>query len=780
MDKVYNHKDVEEKIYKNWEEKGYFKPEVNKKAFDSKDSKDKYSIILPPPNANGDLHFGHAMFVIEDILIRFKRMQGYAALWLPGTDHAGTETQFVFEKKLQEQGKSRFDFNREELYQMIWKYVAENQGGIESQLKRLGFSLDWSRSKFTLDEDIVKLVSQTFRNLYQDGLVERDYRLVNYCTKDGTSFSDLETISEEKEGILYHIKYPIKDGGFITVATTRPETMYGDVAVMVHPDDQKYQNVIGKKVLLPLTDREIPIIADKYVEKEFGTGAVKVTPSHDFNDFEVGRRHELTFPPIIGWNGKFEKTGVVDGLYAKQARELTVEKLKELGLLDAEKPHPMVIKKCYKCKTILEPLPLEQWYLRVNKKVDGESLVDNALYAIKGSNPDIKIEYPSADAHLRFWYRNLKDWNISRQNVWGIRIPVWYQVTNESKFAVSFLDKDGNLHQGTLDQMLKAFQWEEIVSGLQRVIATIGIPVVFEEEKIKGEKDGKRYLPETDTFDTWFSSGQWPVVTLKTSKKDGSDYEKFYPTSVMETGRDILFFWVSRMIMLGIYIRNKELEETQSQIELNTLVPFQTVVLHGMVLDPLGKKMSKSKGNVVNPLQVADDYGADAVRFALVYGTGLGNDQAMSYPKLEAARKFANKLWNMARFIEFKQADIDIKKIELSTSFEDLFKIAENASDKKWIEETVALTKDIKKYLDSYQFNLAAERLYEFAWHEFADVYIEEVKNRIDVQSFTVLLSLYVMQLKLLHPFMPFITEEIYQKLPGHGESIMIESWPKS
>lgn len=747
MDKIYDHTKVEEKIYKKWEDGDNFKP----KARHGKTEKDTYCIILPPPNANGDLHFGHAMFVIEDILIRFKRMLGYSTLWLPGTDHAGTETQFVFEKKLQEQGKSRFDYNREDLYKLIWDYVQENRGGIENQLRRLGFSLDWSREKFTLDADIVELVKQTFRKMYADGLVYRDYRLVNYCTKDGTSFSDLEVVSEEKEGTLYHITYPIKEGGSITIATTRPETLYGDVAVMVHPDDPRYKEAIGKTVLLPLTNREIPIIADEYVEKDFGTGAVKVTPSHDFNDFEVGRRHSLTFPPIIGWSGKFEKTGVVDGLYAKQVRAVTIEKLKEQGLLIDEKPHKMVIKLCYKCKTVLEPLPLEQWYIKV------KPLVEKALASL--DEKQIAV-YPENFMHnLRLWYNNLKDWNISRQNVWGIQIPVWYEVSNESDFAVSFIDKNTQYHQGLLNDLLKDFSFEEISSGLQRVIARMEAKVVFEEDK----QEGKRYLPETDTFDTWFSSGQWPYVTLKTTE-DG-DFEKFYPTSVMETGRDILFFWVSRMIMLGLYIT----EGT---------VPFKHVVLHGLVNDPLGKKMSKSKGNVVNPLEVADQYGADAVRFALVYGTGMGNDQAMSYSKLESARKFTNKLWNMGRFIEMKRIPSSRHPEFISGSFEEMLKQVQHDNDKEMIRKVKDVSGEITKYIENYQFNLAAERLYEFIWHEFADKYIEDVKNRIDENSFIILNSSFVILLKLLHPFMPFVTEEIYSLLTKSEKHLMIEEWP--
>lgn len=749
MDKVYNHKEIEEKIYKRWEESGYFKPEIRPKG-------KPYSIILPPPNANGALHFGHATYVLQDILIRYHRMKGEAALWLPGTDHAGTETQFVFEKKLQAEGKSRFDFNREELYQMIWDYVEKNRGRIQGQLRRLGFSLDWSREKFTLNPDIVELVKQTFRKMYEDGLVYRDYRLVNYCTKDGTSFSDLEVVNKEIEGSLYYIKFPLKNGGFITIATTRPETFLGDVAVMVNPKDKRYKDVIGQTVVLPFIEREIPIIADEYVKMEFGTGAVKVTPAHDFNDFEIARKHKLVYPPIIGFDGRMQNTrGILDGLYVKQARVEIVTKLQEAGLIEKIQSHKMIVPTCYKCKTVLEPLPLEQWYVKV------QPLISNALAAI--DNGYTKI-YPKNFEHiLKQWYGGLRDWNISRQNVWGIQIPVWYEVSDASKFTVTFVDDTKRLAQGNLVEILQHYDWEEMIKGLQRVVAMIDAPVVFEDQK----KSDKKYLPETDTFDTWFSSGQWPYVTLKTANP--GDFAKFYPTSVMETGYDILRAWVSRMLMLGLYVANGK--QVNELIALKDTVPFRDVVLHGLVNDPYGKKMSKSKGNVVNPLEVADQYGADAVRLALVYGTGLGNDQAMSYGKLDAARKFANKLWNMGRFIVMKKPEGgSVSAVSVDTK---------NTQDREWITKTQKVSKEIEKYLDSYQFNLASERLYEYVWHEFADTYIEDVKNRIDDSAYAALTSQYLILLKLLHPFMPFITEEIYQKLGyDNGPSLMISPWP--
>ena len=701
MDKAYNHKSVEEKTYKKWEEKGYFKPEINP-------SGKPYTIILPPPNANGALHFGHAMFTIEDILIRYHRMQGDAALWVPGADHAGIETQFVFEKKLREQGKSRFNFDQDTLYNMIADYVSENRGGIETQLRRLGFSLDWSREKYTLDSDIVPFVYKTFKKMHGDGLVYRDYRLVNYCTFDGTSFSDLEVVNAQREGKLYYIKYPIKDGKSITIATTRPETLLGDVAVMVNPEDSRYKELIGKTVILPLVNREIPIIADAYVDMEFGTGAVKVTPAHDFNDFEVAKKHTLAYSSIIGFGGKMQNTGVVDGLYVKEARAKVIEELKKLDLFEKEEAHHMVLRTCYKCKQVLEPLPLEQWFVKV------EPLAKKALEAVK--NGKIKVFPKNFEPIYIQWLDSLRDWNISRQIVWGIRIPAW----KNSKTGEWFVS-DGEAPMGS--------EWEQ----------------------------------DTDTFDTWFSSGQWPYLTLKTTNP--GDFEKFYPTSVMETGYDLLRAWVSRMVMLGLYVTEE--------------VPFKDILFHGLVNDPYGKKMSKSKGNVVNPLEVIDQYGADAVRFALVYGNATGNDQALSYTKLDSARKFSNKLWNMGRFIQMQRKTLNSKFETLSNvTIEQLSNKAVHKNDREMVQKSQVLVAEITKYLDSYQFNLAAERLYEFAWHEFADKYIEDVKNRVDENSFLILYSLFLILLKLLHPFMPFITEEIYQTM-GNEDSIMVSKWPQ-
>ncbi|MBI4091959.1 MAG: valine--tRNA ligase [Candidatus Levybacteria bacterium] len=714
MDKVYDHKKVEEKIYSEWEKKGYFAPEINSKGR-------FYSIILPPPNANAPLHFGHAMYVIEDVLIRYHRMKGAAALWLPGADHAGFETQFVFEKHLANERKSRFDFDRGTLYQMIWDFVQKNRGGMESQLRKLGFSLDWSRMKFTLDPDIVAIVYKTFKKLYDDGLVYRAKRLVNYCTYDGTSFSDLEVVYEERKDPLYYIKY-----GPLVLATTRPETKFGDTAVAVHPDDKRYKKYVGKEIDIQTVAgyARIKVIADESVDPAFGTGVVKITPAHDFNDFEVGQRHNLLMKQVIGFDGKMNKhAGKFEGLYVKQARKTIVEEMQKKGLMEKiDENYIHRIGLCYKCKNVIEPLPMEQWFVKM------EPLAKPAIDAIRKGK--IKIHPKSFEKIYFHFLENIRDWNISRQIVWGIRIPAWF--------------------------CEKCLNW------------TVTDGITPENCSKCGSK---KLVQDTDTFDTWFSSAQWPFATLlaqssskskiknqKSKIETSSDFEKFYPTTVMETGYDILRWWVARMVMVGIYATDK--------------VPFKNVVLHGLVKDPLGKKMSKSKGNVINPLELVDQYGADAVRFALVYGTALGNDQALSYAKLQGMRNFTNKLWNIGRFIEMQQLTTD--NLQLT----ELNSIAKHESDKEWVKKVESLVLEISRYIDSYQFNLAAERLYEFIWHEFADKYIEDIKNRINENSFTVLSSLFTVQLELLHPFMPFITEELYRKL-GVKDSIMISSWPK-
>lgn len=674
----------EEKIYKKWEEKGYFKPEISRQG-------KPFSIILPPPNANAPLHFGHAMYTVEDILIRFHRLKGDKALWLPGADHAGFETQFVFEKKLKEEGKSRLDFNREALYKMILDFVAQNRPIMENQLKRLGFSLDWSRKKFTLDEDIVSVVYKTFKKLYEDGLVYRAERLVNYCTFDGTSFSDLEVIYEERKDPLYYIKY-----GPLVLATTRPETKFGDTAIAVHPDDSRYQKYIDKDLAVEgvLGKVKLKVIADKMVDKQFGTGVVKITPAHDFDDNDVAQRHNLPWVQVIGFDGKMnEKAGKFKGLYVKHARAAVAEEMRKKGLIEKiDENYIHRIGVCYKCKNPIEPLPLEQWFVKMGP------LAKPAIEAVKKGK--IKI-YPKNFEKLYFQFlENIKDWNISRQIVWGIRIP-------------AFKNK-------------KTGEW-----------------VVTE-----GEVPGSDFEQDSDTFDTWFSSGQWPYATLSTTKS-----LEFYPTSVMETGYDILRWWVARMVMLGIYVTKKP--------------PFEDILLHGLVNDPLGKKMSKSKGNVIDPMQLVDQYGADTVRFALVYGNATGNDQVLSYTKLEAAKKFINKLRNISRFV------IEMKPNEASKTSK------ESSEDKEALANLNKLVSEVENAINRYDFNFALSMLYELIWHYFADIYIEQSKKR-RAEAQPTLEKVLKTSLILLHPFMPFITEELYQKLPNHLESIMIEKWPSS
>lgn len=700
MDKIYDHTKVEDALYKDWEDKGYFMPEVNPDG-------EPYSIILPPPNANAPLHFGHAMYVIEDILIRYHRMKGYKTLWEPGADHAGFETQFVFEKKLAAEGKSRFDYDRDTLYKMIFEFVQTNRPVMEGQLRKLGFSLDWSRKKLTIDPEIVEIVCKNFKKLYDDGLAYRAKRLVNYCTFDGTSFSDLEVIHEERTSPLYYIKY-----GPLVLATTRPETKFGDTAVAVNPKDKRYEEYVNHEIEIEtvLGSAKIKVVADDMVDPEFGTGVVKITPAHDFNDFEVAKRHNLPLKQVIGFDGKMtEAAGEFAGLYVKQARRAIVERMQEKGLIEKiDENYINRVGLCYKCKNVLEPLPLEQWFIKM------EPLAKPAIDAVKKG--DTKI-YPVTFEKLYFQFlENIRDWNVSRQVVWGIRIPAW-----KNKKTNEWIVTEGTVPEGD--------DWEH----------------------------------DSDTFDTWFSSSQWPFATLMTTKPE--DYKTFYPTSVMETGYDILRWWVARMVMMGIYATGK--------------IPFRNVVLHGLVNDPLGKKMSKSKGNVINPLELVEQYGADAVRFALVYGAALGNDQALSYPKLEAARRFTNKLWNIARFIDMKREDPNSKfQVPNVLTVEQLKEFAKNKTDREWVEKVSELVLDVSKNLENYQFNQVSEKLYEFVWHQFADIYIEDVKNRIDENSFMILNSLFLILNSMLHPIMPFVTDEVYRKLNNSERSIMISSWP--
>ncbi len=683
MQKNYDHTIYEDKLYKIWDKSGVFTPPTGEEL--KKSGKKPFTIIMPPANANDPLHVGHALFVtIEDIFIRYHRLKGEAALWLPGLDHAGIETQFVFEKKLAKEGKSRFDFDRETLYKMIWDYVQENTVVALNQLKKMGASADWSRYKFTLDPDIVKDVINTFKKLHDDGLIYRAEKLVNYCTKCGTAYSELEVEHEDREDNLYTIDY-----GLLKVATTRPETMLGDSAVAVNPNDKRYKNLIGKKVILPLINKEIPIVGDEMVDMEFGTGAVKITPAHDPNDWEVGVKNSLEVITVIGTNGKMtENAGPYAGLSVALCREKILEDLGD-RLIEV-KPYSHSVGVCYRCHRAIEPLPIKQFFIKI------KPLADKALEALDKRNT--KIFGAGRDKILRHWLENLRDWNISRQIVWGIRIPVWYSNESKTDFVVS------------------------------------------------EECPGDGYIQETDTFDTWFSSGQWPVVTLKNNKP--GDFEAYYPTDLMETGYDILPFWVMRMMLLSIYLTGE--------------TPFKYVYLHGLVRDEQGRKMSKSMGNAINPLELCAKYGTDSLRMALVMSTTAGQDSNMGENKVKGMRNFANKIWNAGRYV-VEKAPEDV--------------VINGAKDEEFFQRLSAVVKEVTKLLDQMKVGLASETVYNEFWHWFCDEGIEQNKEK--QVSDEVLRMGYKTMLVLLHPFVPFVTEAIWQEIFAKEGLLISYPWPK-
>ncbi len=694
MDPKYQPQSIEEKIYKEWEEKGYFNADINS-------DKEPFSIILPPPNANADLHLGHAMYVYEDIMIRYKKLSGFETLWLPGADHAGFETQFVFEKHLKKEGKSRFDFDRKTLYQNILEFVMDNRSNMENQLRSLGFALDWSKKKFTIDEDIVKIVYETFKTLHDAGLIYREKRLVNYCTFCGTSFSDLEVIYKERTTALYYMKY-----GPFTLATTRPETKFGDTAVAVNPKDKRYKDWIGKEVEVEGLNGKfkLKVIGEDSVDPKFGTGVVKVTPAHDFTDFETGHRHHLQLKQVIGFDGKLNKlAGPYQGLYVNEARKKIVEDLKTKGLMvKTKEDYKHRVGTCYKCGRVLEPLPKEQWFIKVRP------LAEKAKELVKKDT--IKIVPKKFKKILLWWLENFHDWNISRQIVWGIRIPA-YLCKSTGKWFIT------------------------TVSPTRCDIC--------------GKDD---FEQDIDTFDTWFSSAQWPFATLMTMK---GGYDYFYPTSVMETGYDILPWWVARMIMIGVFATGKE--------------PFKTVFLHGLVRDIHGKKMSKSKDNVVNPMDMINKYGADALRSALIFNVKEGNDMLFSEQKVVGMRNFINKIWNIGRFIEMNIKDPASAKASAGKQKSKILKELEKEYKKE--------KKQYIKYMDSYQFSRALGLVYEFIWHRFADFYIEQLKDEIingNIEALGSLKEVYLENLKMLHPFIPFVTEAGWKVF--NRESILKES----
>jgi valyl-tRNA synthetase len=703
--KPYDAKAVEGIIYKKWEEGEYFNPD---NCLD-KDAK-TFTIIMPPTNANGSLHAGHGLVMtIEDIMIRYKRMKGFKTLWLPGLDHAGFETQVVYEKKLEKEGRSRFEIEPKKLYEEIMDFTLTNSSNIKSQIKSIGASCDWSRTKFTLDDDVVKTVYQTFKKLSDDDLVYRGSRIISWCPKHQTSFSDLEIKDEEKIEPFYYLKY-----GPFTISTSRPETKFGDKYVVMHPDDKRYENYKhGDKFDAEWINGKITatVIKDSAIDMEFGTGVMTITPWHDPVDFEIAERHGLDKEQVIDERGKLLPiAGDFAGMSINKARPLIIEKLKEKGLVEkVDENYKHNIKTCYKCGTTIEPQIKSQWFIKM------KPLAEKALERIKSK--EITFIPDQYEKIINHWLSNIMDWNISRQIVWGIPIPAKICTKCESGF------------------------------------------VDLDDSKSKCDKCGGDLRKDTDTFDTWFSSGQWPFVSL--GYPDGKDFKDFFPTDVMETAGEIIFFWVARMIMLSIYITGK--------------IPFKTVYLHGLVLDAKGKKMSKSKGNVINPLDLTDKYGTDAFRMGLVVGNTPGTSLALSEDKIRAYKNFANKLWNIARFVLSSTTDIKYSKTFGSYT----------ENDVALMNEWRTIVKDVTSDMDNFRFYLGAEKLYHYAWHNFADKILEESKAIFLKADPTEVASRKNFQLEVfsdllvsLHPFIPFVTEEIWADMLVDKKGLLIiERW---
>ncbi len=695
--KTYEPNQYEPDVYALWEKSGAFKPEKNSK-------KNPYTIVMPPPNANGNLHIGHGLTIaLEDILTRYHRMKGENAWYVPGADHAGFETWVVYERRLEAEGKTRFDYSRDDLYRQVWGFVHEQRGNMELQLRALGASCDWDSLTFTLDPKVVSTVYDTFQKMWKDGLVYRGEKLVNYCTKHQTAFADIEVTHKEEQGKLWQIAYPLVKpvNGIeeVVVSTTRPETLFGDTAVAVNPNDKRYEALVGSLVELPLADRQIPIIADEHADMEFGTGVVKITPAHDYDDFEVGKRHNLEKITVIGNDGKMTKaTGFnYEGLTVEQARVKALEALKTQGLLRGEETITHSVGHCYKCGTTIEPLLKEQWFVNV------EPLAKRAIEVLKEGK--IKFHPASKKTVLIHYLENIKDWNISRQIPWGIPIPAFQNVDDPTDWVFD-----------------------------TRV------------EKTEIKLGGKTYRRDNDTFDTWFSSGQWPYITT-------AELPDHYPTSVMETGADLLFQWVGRMIMLGLYVTND--------------IPFKDVYMHGMVLDEKGQKMSKSKGNVINPIEIVSKYGSDALRLGLIASRSAGVNQAFSTSKVVASRNLCNKIWNISRLVQDIVDNNPAKDSELTI----------NNLGEDWICEQLDLTnKKLQKLLDNYRFAEAGDLIYDLIWNKYADWFVEVEK----LWKNTNLLKATLEQiLKMLHPFAPFVTETIWQTLSWTDGMLITQDWPK-
>ncbi len=705
--KAYNPAEFEERIYKFWENGGFFHAEVDK-------NKKPYCIMMPPPNITGKLHMGHALDeTLQDILIRFKRMQGYSTLWLPGTDHASIATEAKIVEAMREEGIEKEDIGREKFLERAWEWKKEYGNTIVEQLKKLGSSCDWERQRFTLDEGCSKAVKDVFVRLYDKGLIYRGERIINWCPTCCTSISDAEVVFDEHEGSFWHLRYPLTDGsGYIELATTRPETMLGDTAVAVHPDDERYKDLVGKTVILPLVGKEIPIIADTYVEPDFGTGVVKITPAHDPNDFEVGLRHNLPVINVMTDNGVInENGGKYQGMDRYEARKAIVKDLEEGGFLIKIEPIKHNVGSCYRCKTIIEPRVSKQWFVKM------KPLAEPAIECVKSGKTKFVPE--RFDKIYFNWMENIRDWCISRQLWWGHRIPVWY-------------------------------------------CDDCGETIVSKETPCSCPKCGSKALTQDpDTLDTWFSSALWPFSTLGWPEKT-PELEYFYPTNTLVTGYDIIFFWVARMIF--------------SAVEQTGMQPFDTVFIHGIVRDAAGIKMSKSLGNGIDPLEVIKEMGADALRFFLVMGNSPGNDMRYTPEKVEACRNFANKLWNAARFIHMNIDDYDVKgELPEELTVED-----------KWIISTLNKTaREITENLEKFELGVAVQKIYDFVWDCLCDWYIELAKARLQGQDESarnareVLVWVMDKTLKLLHPFMPFITEEIWQSMPHDGETIMTQKFPE-
>lgn len=707
LEDKFNPKNFEEEIYKRWEEKEYFKPSEDK-------TKKPYTIVIPPPNITGKLHMGHALDeTLQDILIRYKRMEGYNCLWLPGTDHAAIATEVKIVEKLKQQGIEKKNLTREQFLEKAWEWKKEYGGTILNQLKKLGCSCDWSRERFTMDEGLSNAVKYVFIKLYEKGLIYKGKRMINWCPSCNTSISDAEVEFEEEPTHLWHIRYKVKDEDkYLIVATTRPETMLGDTGVAVHPEDERYKDLVGKKVILPIMNKEIPIVADDFVEKEFGTGAVKLTPAHDPNDYAASQRHNLEIIEVFDENWKMGNlVPEYKGLDIYEARKRIVEKLQEIGALVKIEDYTHNVGKCYRCHHTIEPKISEQWFVKM------KPLAEPAIKAVKDGKTRFIPE--RFDKIYYNWMDNIQDWCISRQLWWGHRIPAYY------------------------------------CTKCNNIMVTESIPH-------KCEKCGNtEFTQDEDTLDTWFSSALWPFSTLGWPEQT-EDLKYFYPTSTLVTGYDIIFFWVARMIF--------------SAIEHTGEVPFKDVFIHGIVRDSLGRKMSKSLGNGIDPLEIIEKYGTDALRFSLVLGISPGNDIRYMPEKLESAANFANKLWNASKFVLGNLEEIDYDTMPQKLCYED-----------KWILSKLnKLIKETTINLNNYDLGVWTQKVYDFIWGEFCDWYIEMVKPRLyDKENKTREAAQYTLNkvlgdsLKLLHPIMPFITEEIYTKLYNNDESIMISSWPQ-